>query len=67
MRLVQFVSDAGERRVGVASDDGRSVQVLSGVRTTYELAQQAARERRPLVDLSSRPRPTRRSSNSPIC
>ena len=51
MRLVQFISDAGERRVGVANDDGRSVQVLSGVRTTYELAQQAARERRPLVDL----------------
>ncbi len=51
MRLVQFISDAGERRVGVASDDGRSVQALSGVRTTYELAQQAARERRPLVDL----------------
>ena len=51
MRLVQFLSDAGERRVGVANDDGRSVQVLSGVRTTYELAQQAARERRPLVDL----------------
>ena len=51
MRLVQFLSDAGERRVGVANDDGRSVQALSGVRTTYELAQQAARERRPLVDL----------------
>ena len=51
MRLVQFISDAGERRVGVASDDSGSVQALSGVRTTYELAQQAARERRPLVDL----------------
>jgi hypothetical protein len=51
MRLVQFLSDAGERRVGVVSDDGRSVRALSGVRTTYELAQQAARERCQLADL----------------
>jgi hypothetical protein len=51
MRLVQFLSDGGERRVGVVSDDGGSVQALPGVRTTYELAQQAAREHRPLVDL----------------
>ena len=53
MRLVQFLSDAGERRVGRVSDDGRSVQVLSGVGTTYELAQQAARERRSLADLAA--------------
>ena len=53
MRLVQFLSDAGERRVGRVSDDGRSVQVLSGVGTTYELAQQAARERRALADLAA--------------
>jgi hypothetical protein len=51
MRLVQFLSDAGERRVGVVSDDGRSVRALSGVRTVYELAQQAARERCQLADL----------------
>jgi hypothetical protein len=50
MRLVQFLSDAGERRVGVTSDDG-SVRALSGVRTVYELAQQAARERCQLADL----------------
>jgi hypothetical protein len=53
MRLVQFLSDAGERRVGRVSDDGRSVQVLSGVGTSYELAQQAARERRGLADLAA--------------
>jgi hypothetical protein len=52
MRLVQFLSDAGERRVGRVGDDGRSVQVLSGVGTTYELAQQAARERRSLAELA---------------
>jgi hypothetical protein len=51
MRLVQFLSDGGERRVGVVSDDGRSVRALPGVRTTYELAQQAARERCQLADL----------------
>ena len=53
MRLVQFLSDAGERRVGRVSDDDRSVQVLSGISTTYELAQQAARERRSLADLAA--------------
>jgi hypothetical protein len=53
MRLVQFLSEAGERRVGRVSDDGRGVQVLSGVGTTYQLAQQAARERRSLADLAT--------------
>ena len=43
MRLVQFVSANGERRVGRVSDDDRSVQVLSGVGTTYELARQRAK------------------------
>ena len=52
MRLVQFLSDAGERRVGRVGDDG-SVRPLSGVRTTYELALQAARESRSLADLAA--------------
>jgi hypothetical protein len=53
MRLVQFLADAGERRVGLVSDDGRSVRALSGVRTTYELALRAARENRQLADLAA--------------
>jgi hypothetical protein len=53
MRLEQFLSHAGERRVGRVSDDGRGVQVLYGVGTTYQLAQQAARERRSLADLAA--------------
>jgi hypothetical protein len=53
MRLVQFVSANGERRVGRVGDDGRSVQVLSGVGTTYELARRAAREGRALADLAA--------------
>jgi hypothetical protein len=52
MRLVQFLSDAGERRVGRVGDDG-SVRALSGVRTTYELALQAAREARSLAALAA--------------
>ncbi|HEY7599279.1 MAG TPA: AraD1 family protein [Candidatus Limnocylindrales bacterium] len=51
MRLVQFLSGAGARRVGVTSDDGGSVRALSGVRTVYELAHQAARECCQLADL----------------
>jgi hypothetical protein len=53
MRLVQFVSANGERRVGRVSDDGRNVQVLSGVGTTYELARRAVREGRALEDLAA--------------
>jgi hypothetical protein len=53
MRLVQFVAANGERRVGRVGDDGRSVQVLSGVKTTYELARQAARDGRALADLAA--------------
>ena len=66
MRLVQFVSANGERRVGRVSDDDRSVQVLSGVGTTYELARQAAREiaRSPIWP---RRRAIPRSSISPTC
>ena len=52
MRLVQFVAANGERRVGRVGDDGRSVQVLSGVASTYDLAMQAAREGRSLADLA---------------
>ena len=66
MRLVQFVSANGERRVGRVSDDDRSVQVLSGVGTTYELARQAAREGRPLADLAAAAGDPR-SSISPTC
>jgi hypothetical protein len=53
MRLLQFRSDAGARRVGRVGDDGRSVHVLSGVGTTYELALQAARGRGSLADLAT--------------
>ena len=53
MRLVQFVSGNDERRVGRVGDDDSSVQVLSRVGTTYELAQRAAREGRPLEDLAA--------------
>jgi hypothetical protein len=53
MRLVQFLSETGERRVGRVSDDGRSVRALPGVRTTYELARQAARAGRVLADLAA--------------
>jgi hypothetical protein len=53
MRLVQFVSANGERRVGRVGDDGRGVQVLSGVGTTYDLARQAAREGRSLAELAA--------------
>jgi hypothetical protein len=53
MRLVQFVAANGERQVGRVGDDGRNVQILPGIDSTYELALQAAREGRALADLAA--------------
>jgi hypothetical protein len=43
MRLVQFVSATGRRRVGRVSKDGEVVEALTGFASTYELARSAAR------------------------
>ncbi len=43
MRLVQFVSATGRRRVGRVSEDDRVVEALSGFASVYELARSAAR------------------------
>ena len=43
MRLVQFVSATGRRRVGRVSEDDRVVEALSGFASAYELARSAAR------------------------
>ena len=45
MRLVQFKDRAGGRKVAVVSDDGGTLQVLSGVSRVYDLALAAAREK----------------------
>ncbi|MBN2793233.1 MAG: hypothetical protein JXQ81_12060 [Desulfuromonadales bacterium] len=43
MRIVQFYQDQNMRncQVAVVSDDGKSLQLIAAVQTTYELAQQA--------------------------
>jgi hypothetical protein len=51
MRLVQFVSTAGRRRLGRISVDGASVEQLNGFASVYELARSAARRGRSLVEL----------------
>jgi len=43
MRLVQFNTTAGARKVACVSADGRRLQVVDGAQRTYELALQAAR------------------------
>jgi hypothetical protein len=43
MRLVQFVSVDGARRVGLVSEDGLSLRVLGTATSVYELALQASR------------------------
>src|SRR5215207_105606 len=52
MRLVQFVSPAGERRVGRVIDDGRKVEALRGVGSVYELARQAMQTGQRLSELA---------------
>jgi hypothetical protein len=52
MRLVQFRSAAGARRVGRV-EDGGSVLALRGAGSVYELALRAAREGRSLAELAA--------------
>lgn len=51
MRLVQFLSTGGRRRVGRVSGDGRDVRPLNGFASVYELARSAARRDRSIADL----------------
>jgi hypothetical protein len=51
MRLVQFLSADGRRRVGRVGDDQRTAETLGGVERVYDLAQRAAREGRGLMVL----------------
>lgn len=41
MRIVQFRGRDDARKVGIVSDDGRSLEVVRGARSAYELAQEA--------------------------
>lgn len=51
MRLVQFTTENVERRVGLVSEDGESVQVLQGTTRTYDLALTAGRSGQSLAQL----------------
>jgi hypothetical protein len=51
MRLVQFATESGERRVGIVDADGASLVPLAGATTTHELAMRAAETGTPLADL----------------
>jgi len=54
MRLVQFETRAGERRVGRVTGDGRRVEVLDGVASVYDLALAAARDGGRLAERAAR-------------
>ncbi|KAB0610740.1 AraD1 family protein [Castellaniella defragrans] len=49
MRLIQFIDTAGRRRVGMPAADGRRIDVVRGVSSTYELAMAAIGARRTLA------------------
>jgi len=50
MRIVQFLDVDGKRRVGIARDT-ETVDMLTGTRTVYGLAQQAIQRQMPLIAL----------------
>lgn len=49
MRLVQFLTPEGERRVGVVAEDERTLAVVAGPATVRELALEAHRRDQPLA------------------
>jgi hypothetical protein len=51
MRLVQFVSRAGDRRVGVVSDDGYTLRIVRGAGWLRDLALAAHRAKTTLANL----------------
>jgi hypothetical protein len=51
MRLVQFLTEANERRVALVSADGAKLQVLANTPSVRELALEAHRQKKGLVDL----------------
>jgi hypothetical protein len=52
MRLVQFLDGQGKRKVAIATEDAKTLRVLSGVRSVYDLALEAARKRRQMTALA---------------
>jgi hypothetical protein len=52
MRLVQFETPNGERRVGRVTGDGRMVEALSGIDSVYQLAQSAIGHGRSLAEVA---------------
>jgi hypothetical protein len=53
MRLVQFLDAGLGRSVGCVSEDGRSLQVVGGVRSVYDLALEAVRRGAGLAQLAA--------------
>ena len=53
MRLVQFLSADGGRRVGRVGDDEHTAETIGGVERVCDLAQTAAREGRSLMELAA--------------
>lgn len=55
MRLVQFTTKQGERRVGAVSDEQKgAINLLNEVRSTYQLAREAVATDTPLSELVER-------------
>lgn len=51
MRLVQFLDEDGQRRVGVAAEDGLTLKIVTGFDSVYALALAAEQARSDLASL----------------
>jgi hypothetical protein len=54
LRLIQFLDDSGQPRVGYVTDDGTTVGSVGAFQTTYQLAQAASSAAEPLDAFASR-------------
>ena len=52
MLLLQFINSQGQRQVGILAADGKKIQVIDGIKSTYDLAAAAILQKRSLQELA---------------
>lgn len=65
MRLVQYRTEAGDRRVAIVENE-ETLHVLNGTERVYDLAREAGRSGRPLIELVEERLGDRRAEYGPI-
>ena len=66
MRLIQFLSENGERKIAQVAEDGHNVLVLDGAERIYDLALEAGRTGAAMEDLVSQRLSAEKAAYDPI-